>query len=173
MEFIFDIEYLFLAIYQLFAFFVQGLTGFGSTVLAAPFHTSILGPTTGTAYATLLCAPTLIFLGIKCRKNVSWSDLGKIVLVCLPGLLLGQYLLQAIPADIAKLSIGVIVTLIAVINIYKTIIVPLVLKKEYSEDEPDTTAKKVIRYVALGFGGIVHGAFTSGVHLLHYIPYML
>lgn len=162
MEFIFNINYLYLALYQLFAFFVQGLTGFGSTVLAAPFHTSILGPTTGTAYATLLCAPTLLYLGIKEIKNVSWKDLGKIVLVCTPGLLLGQYLLQAVPADIAKLSIGVIVTIIAAMNIYKTIIVPLVLKKQYNEDEPDTKFKKFTRYLALAFGGIVHGAFTSG-----------
>ncbi len=162
MDFIFAIEYVYLALYQLFAFFVQGLTGFGSTVLAAPFHTSVLGPATGTAYATLLCAPTLIYLGLKQIKNVAWKDLGKIVLVCTPGLLIGQYLLQAVPADVAKLAIGVIVTGIAIMNIYKTIILPLVLKKEYNEDEPDTPFKKAMRYVALAFGGIVHGAFTSG-----------
>ncbi len=162
MEFIFSMQALFLAIYQLFAFFVQGLTGFGSTVLAAPFHTGILGPASGTAFATLLCAPTLYFLAIKEIKNVSWKDLIKIVLVCTPGLLVGQWLLQAVDPAIAKLAIGVIVTFIALMNIYKTIIAPLVLKKEYNENEPDTLKKKIVRYVALGVGGIVHGAFTSG-----------
>ena len=159
---VFSIEYVFLGLYQLFAFFVQGLTGFGCTVLSAPFHSAVLGPTVGTAYATLLCAPTLIYLGLRTIKNVSWIDLLKIVLVCLPGLLVGQWLLQNADPAVAKLSIGVIVTLIALMNIYKTIFAPFVLKKEFVEDAPDTLGKKIIRYVALAFGGIVHGAFTSG-----------
>ncbi len=162
MDFIFNINYVWLALYQLFAFFVQGLTGFGSTVLAAPFHTSVLGPASGTAYATLLCTPTLIFLGIKEIKNVSWKDLLKIVIVCTPGLLVGQFLLQQVDPAVAKLAIGIIVTLIASMNIYKTIIAPLVLKKEFEENPPITTKSKILGYIALAFGGIVHGAFTSG-----------
>lgn len=162
----FSLDIIFLACYQFFAYFIQGVTGFGCSVLSAPFHTTILGPTVGTAFATLLCAPTLIFLAVKEIKNVAWKDLGKIVLVCAPGVVLGNVLLKQVDANYAKVAVGGIVTFIAVMNIYKTIVVPFVLKKEFVEDAPDTTFKKVIRYVALAVGGVVHGAFTIGGPLI-------
>ncbi len=159
-------EYIWLGLYQVFAFFIQGVTGFGCTVLSAPFHSDVLGPTVGTAYATLLCMPTLIFMGVKEIKNVAWKDLGKILIVCAPGVILGNILLKQVDANYAKVAIGAVVTFIALMNIYKTIIAPLVLKKEFVEDAPDTKAKKAIRYVALAVGGIVHGAFTIGGPLM-------
>ncbi len=166
MDFIFNIEYLWLGLYQVFAFFIQGVTGFGCTVLSAPFHSVVLGPAVGTAWATLLCAPTLWFLGFKEIKNVAWKDLGKIVLLCAPGVILGNMLLKEVDPNLAKVVIGGIVTFIALMNIYKTIIAPLVLKKEYTEDIIDTPAKKAVRYGALILGGVVHGAFTIGGPLI-------
>lgn len=162
----FQLSFLWLGLYQIFAFFIQGVTGFGCTVLSAPFHSSVLGPQVGTAYATLLTIPVLIFLGIKEIKNVSWKDLIKIVVLCAPGILVGNYLLGSIDVEIAKVAIGTMVTFIAVMNIYKHIIAPLVLKKEEVEDAPDTTLKKIFRYAALIVGGIVHGAFTIGGPLI-------
>ncbi len=166
MDFVFHMNYLFLAIYQLFAFFIQGVTGFGCTVLSAPFHSDVLGPAVGTAFATLLCAPTLLYLGIKEIKNVAWKDLGKIVLLCAPGVVVGNILLKEVDPNLAKVAIGGVVTFIALMNIYKTIIAPLVLKKKYDEDAPDTMAKKAVRYAALIVGGVVHGAFTIGGPLI-------
>ncbi len=166
MEFIFNIDYLWLGLYQVFAFFIQGVTGFGCTVLSAPFHSAVLGPAVGTAFATLLCAPTLYFLGIKEIKNVAWKDLAKIVLLCAPGVVIGNILLKQVDPNMAKVAIGGVVTFIALMNIYKTIIAPLVLKKEYNEDAPDTAVKKAVRYGALIIGGVVHGAFTIGGPLI-------
>ncbi|ONI44457.1 hypothetical protein AN640_05505 [Candidatus Epulonipiscium fishelsonii] len=159
-------DYVFLGLYQIFAFFIQGVTGFGSTVLSAPFHTTVLGPTAGTAFATLLCQPTLIYLGIKEIKNVAWKDFGKIVALCAPGVIIGNILLKQVDANYAKVAIGGIVTFIAIMNIYRTIIVPLVLKREFNENAPDTPLKKAMRYIALVVGGIVHGAFTIGGPLI-------
>ncbi len=166
MDFIFNIQYVWLGLYQIFAFFIQGVTGFGCTVLSAPFHSVVLGPAVGTAWATLLCAPTLYFLGIKEIKNVAWKDLGKIVLMCAPGVIIGNILLKQVDPNYAKVAIGGVVTFIALMNIYKTIIAPFVLKKEFVEDIVDTPAKKALRYAALIVGGVVHGAFTIGGPLI-------
>ena len=166
MEFIFNFDYLFLGIYQLFAFFIQGVTGFGCKVLSVPFHSEILGPAVGTAFATLLCAPTLYYLGIKEIKNAAWKDLGRIVLLTAPGLIVGNILLKKIDPNYAKIAIAAVVTFIALMNIYKTIIAPFVLKKKFVEDAPDTVLKKVMRYSALIVGGVVHGAFTIGGPLI-------
>lgn len=167
MEFIFKIEFVWLAIVQLFAFFIQGVTGFGCSVISAPFHSTMLSSAQiGTAFATFLTIPTLLFLGIKEIKNVAWKDLGKIVLLCAPGMIIGNIVVGSMDATVARVAIGAVVTFIAVMNIYKSIIVPLVLKKEMVTDAPDTAAKKALRYIALIVGGIVHGAFNIGGPLI-------
>lgn len=165
-EFIFNMDYVFLALYQVFAFFIQGVTGFGGTVLSAPFHTTVLSPAIGTAFATLIAHPAIIYLGVREFKNVSWKDLGKIVALCLPGILVGNMLLKQVDPNYAKVAVGGVVTFIAIMNIYKTIISPLVLKKEFSEEVVDTPAKKALRYISLIVGGVVHGAFTIGGPLI-------
>lgn len=162
----FQLDFLWLGLYQVFAFFINGITGFGCTVLSAPFHSSVLGPQLGTAYATLLTIPVLLYLGIKEIKNVSWKDLIKILILCAPGILVGNFLLASIDVAVAKVAIGTMVTFIAVMNIYKHIILPVVFKKEEVLDAPDTLGKKIFRYACLIVGGIVHGAFTIGGPLI-------
>lgn len=176
---VFDMNFVWLAIVQLFAFFVQGVTGFGCTVLSAPFHSTMIEPTLtttieagitasrlGSAFATFLTIPTLLYLGIREFKNVAWSDFFRIVLFCAPGIIVGNLIVGGLNETVVRVAIGAVVTFIAVMNIYKHIIAPLVLKKETQEDAPDTPVKKAIRYVALIVGGIVHGAFTIGGPLM-------
>ncbi len=162
----FSLEYIWLGLAQVFAYFVESSAGFGAVVICAPFNTGILGPKMGVPFGTILVTPLLIILAVKSRKNVSWKDLGKVLLACLPGLFLGQYLFYIISPDVAKIGIGTAVTVIALIKIYQHIICPLVLKKEVEEDKPDTTLAKIMRYTCLIIGGIVHGAFNIGGPLI-------
>jgi uncharacterized membrane protein YfcA len=162
----FEFGFILVALMQIFGFFVQGCTGFGCTVIAAPVTNGILGTAVGVPYGTLITLPFLYFLGIKAWKEVSWKDLLKIVCLCAPGILIGNYLFYVVPGSVAKIAIGLMVTLIALMNIFKHIINPLVLKKPVDDDTPDTTGKKVFRYGCLILGGIVHGAFTIGGPLI-------
>lgn len=159
---IFNWDFVWVGIMQIFGFFVQGCTGFGCTVLAAPVTNGLLGTAVGVPYGTLMTLPFLIGLAFFMWRDVSWKDLLKIVILCAPGLILGNYLFYKMSAVVAKICIGTIVTLIASANIYKVIIKPFVLKKEVEEDAPDTTVKKAFRYGCLIVGGIVHGAFNIG-----------
>ncbi len=165
MGFVFDWTFIVVGLMQVIGFFVQGCTGFGCTVIAAPVTNGLLGTAAGVPYGTLLTLPFLYFLAVKTLKNVSWKDLGKIIGLCLPGILIGNYVYTIMDPNIAKICIGGVVTFIALFNIYKVIIKPMVLKKE-AEEEVDTTAKKILRYVALLVGGIVHGAFNIGGPLI-------
>jgi hypothetical protein len=162
----FEMNFLLVGLMQVVGFFVQGCTGFGCTVIAAAVTNGLLGTTEGVPYGTLITLPFLYFLAVKARKEVSWKDLLKIIVLCLPGILIGNYLFYAISPVIAKICIGAMVTIIALMNIYKHIIKPLVLKKEDDENLPDTTGKKVFRYGCLILGGIVHGAFNIGGPLI-------
>ncbi|HEY9575299.1 MAG TPA: sulfite exporter TauE/SafE family protein [Lachnospiraceae bacterium] len=162
----FEIAFILVGLMQIFGFFVQGCTGFGCTVIAAPVTNGLLGTAEGVPYGTLITLPFLYFLGVKARKEVSWKDLLKIIVLCAPGILIGNYLFFTIPELAAKLAIGAMVTLIALMNIVKHIINPLVLKKQVVEETVDTTGKKIFRYGCLILGGIVHGAFNIGGPLI-------
>ncbi|WP_249686329.1 sulfite exporter TauE/SafE family protein [Enterococcus casseliflavus] len=161
LEFIFVL----VALMQVIGFFVQGCTGFGCTIIAAVTN-GLLGTEAGVPYGTLITLPFLYFLGIKAFREVSWKDLVRIVVLCLPGIFLGNYLFQAISPDIAKISIGAMVTLIALMNIYKSIVKPKLFGVNDINNEQDSTAKKIFRYSCLILGGIVHGAFNIGGPLI-------
>lgn len=162
----FNMDYILVGLMQIVGFFVQGTTGFGCTVIAAAVTNGLLGTTTGVPYGTLITLPLLYFLGVKEFRNVSWKDLAKIIVLCLPGILVGNYLFYTISPNTAKISIGAMVTLIALMNVYKHIIKPLILKQEEPKVIHDTISKKAFRYGCLILGGIVHGAFTIGGPLI-------
>lgn len=162
----FDFNNILVGLMQVVGFFIQGTTGFGCTVIAAPVTNGLLGTAVGVPYGTLITLPFLYYLGIKGRKEVSWKDLFKIIILCAPGILLGNVLFYKINAQTAKIGIGAMICIIAIMNIYKYIIKPLVLKKVDEEDAPDTTGKKIFRYGCLILGGVVHGAFTIGGPLI-------
>lgn len=161
----FEWSFVLVGLMQVVGYFVQGCTGFGCAVIAAPVTTGLLGTTVGVPYATLMTLPTLIFLGLKTIRDVSWKDLAKIVILCAPGLLFGNYLFYRISPNVAKIGIGAMVTIIALMNIYKWIVKPIILKQEVKEVE-DTPLRKVFRYGCLLLGGIVHGAFNIGGPLI-------
>lgn len=161
-----ELIFVLVALMQVIGFFVQGCTGFGCTIIAAAVTNGLLGTEAGVPYGTLITLPFLYFLGIKAFREVSWKDLVRIVVLCLLGIFLGNYLFQAISPDIAKISIGAMVTLIALMNIYKSIVKPKLFGVNDINNEQDSTAKKIFRYSCLILGGIVHGAFNIGGPLI-------
>ncbi|KLV00972.1 sulfite exporter TauE/SafE family protein [Photobacterium aphoticum] len=151
---------------QVIGFFIQGTTGFGCTVIAAPITNGLLGTTMGVPYGTAITIPFLYYLAIKGRKDISWQDLGKIVLLCAPGILIGQYLFYQISPQTAKVLIGAMVTVIALMNLHKYVVKPLVIKEIEENEVADTLVKRIFRYGCLILGGIVHGAFNIGGPLI-------
>ncbi|WP_283130459.1 sulfite exporter TauE/SafE family protein [Enterovibrio norvegicus] len=166
MDFTFKIDYLLVGLMQVIGFFIQGTTGFGCTVIAAPVTNGLLGTTIGVPYGTAITIPFLYYLAVKGRKDISWQDLGKIVLLCAPGILIGQYLFYQISPETAKVLIGAMVTVIALMNLHKYVVKPLVIKEIDEVEAADTFVKRAFRYGCLIIGGIVHGAFNIGGPLI-------
>lgn len=162
----FKMDFLLVGLMQVIGFFVQGTTGFGCTVIAAAVTNGILGTSIGVPYGTIITLPFLFYLGIQGRKEVSWKDLGKIILGCAPGIIIGNMLFYKISAQTAKIGIGAMIIVIATMNIHKHIIKPLVMKDVEENEIADTTGKKIFRYGCLLLGGVVHGAFNIGGPLI-------
>ena len=164
---VFEMKMLYLGIFQLFGYFVEGCTGFGGTAIASPVNAMVLGPTVSVPYGTLISLAPLYWQAIKGRHDISWKDLGRLLAVILPCILLGNYLGYIMSPNVAKLGIGASVTVIALMNIWKTIVRPFVLHKPVDVDNViDTPARKALRYTALIVGGAVHGAFNCGGPLM-------
>ena len=86
----FELNFLWIGLVEIFSHFVQGCTGFGATVIQAPVATGLLGTAEGVPFGTLITMPMLYVLGIKAFKQVSWKDLAKIVILMAPGVLVGH-----------------------------------------------------------------------------------
>ena len=162
----FEMDFLIVGLMQIVGFFVEGTAGFGCTVIAAPVTNGILGTTMGVPYGTIICIPVLYILAFRERKNVSWKDLLKILVLCAPGIFVGQKLFYIISPQTAKICIGAVVLLIAIMNIHKHIVKTLILKEVNQTEASDTMLNKIFRYGCLVLGGIVHGAFTIGGPLI-------
>lgn len=162
----FSMDFIWVGLMNFVSFFIQGCTGFGSTVIAAAVTNGVLGTKVGVPYGTMITIPLFIVLCFMERKAVAWKDLGKIVLFCVPGLFIGSHLFYSMDPVTAKITIGALVTFIALMNIYKSIVKPLFFKQTVAESTEDTMAKKILRYGCLALGGIVHGAFNIGGPLI-------
>lgn len=167
---VFEISFLWVSIVEMLCQFVQGITGFGATVLGAPFITELVGTSTGGPYGTLISHILLIGMAIPCFKKVSWKDLVKIICIVGPFEAVGAFWGYRIPEIAIKIIIGSSVTLIALINIYKIFVKTAIAKKQgqvYNpDDEPVTTSKRIFQYVCLILGGLVNGAYSVGGPLI-------
>ena len=164
---VFEIGFLYIGLISIFGHFVEGCAGFGCTVIAAPVVNSILPPSVGVPFGTLMAVPFLVIQTLRSLREINWKDLAKILIICLPCVFVGQFVFSIINPDIAKICIGSAVSVIALMKVYQNIFKPLVLKKEVDIDaETDTTAKKIFRYTCLAVGGVVQGAFNIGGPLI-------
>ncbi len=166
----FEMSFLIIGLVEIFSHFVLGCTGFGATVIAAPVVNGLLGTQAGVPYGTLITTPMLYIIAIKGIKNIAWKDFFKIILFCAPGMALGNFLFYRLDANVAKICIGGMVLFIAVMNLYKCMVKPMIQKKKgqvaAAEEDGDTMRKKLLRYGCLLLGGAVHGAFTIGGPLI-------
>lgn len=165
-NFIFDIQMLWLGVLQFFGYFVEGCAGFGGSVIGAPINATLLGADVSVPYATLLALPTLYYTAFKNRQYISFPDLGRIFIALVPGFIIGNYLGMILDPDIAKIGIGGSVTVIALINCYRHIVKPVILKIPVEENPVETKGGKIFRFSCLIIGSMVHGAFTIGGPLI-------
>ena len=117
MDSYFTLNYLLNGIAQLFSHIILGCTGFGGTVVAAPFTQKFLGISIAIPFGNLVTFPVLIVILIKEYKKIDWKNLIIIFAVMCLGLPIGQSLFLKMSANVAKVSIGLIVTIVAILGL--------------------------------------------------------
>ena len=163
----FQLKFLLIGIFQIFGYTVEGCSGFGATVIASAINAAVLGTAISVPFQCMIGLPCQYYALAKDYKQVARKDLFVILATVIPFLLLGGYLSKYLDEQMTRLVISIVVMTIAIMNIYRYIFRPFVLKKPaVDEDAPDTPLKKAIRFCFLFIGGMVHGAFGNGGPLL-------
>lgn len=129
---------------------LEAVTGFGCTVLALPLVTALLGLREGVMVLTILAWVLALYIVVSKRRNLDLRRFAVIVAFVLAGLPVGMYLFRTADAQPLKRVLAVFIVLAAAAQL-------LFLLKGKPWKPP-----RVIGYLILVAGGVVHGLFSSG-----------
>ena len=136
---------------------LEGITGFGSTVLAVPFLAMLLG---GFDKAVpLSAAHTWLLAGyfvVVSRKHIVWKEFGFIALYVLLGLPIGYLLFKNLEETYLKGILSLFTIGVGVYGIRAT------LRSRQVKASAQPVKKSLLMRFLLFLGGIIHGAFASG-----------
>lgn len=128
--------------------FVQGMTGFGSALVAMPLLSLCVDVKSAVPLCTLNNLVITTFLVLRLKKHLDWRKIFPLCLAALPGMIVGIFLLKK--AASASLSIGLGVLLV-VYSCYC-----LLIKTRPRKIHP------VWSYVAGFLSGAIGAAFSAG-----------
>ena len=136
---------------------IEGVTGFGSSVLALPFLTPLAGIKNAVPMLCLLNCVMAAYLVCRSRKSISWREFGFIALWVAPGVPLGLALYEFLPAAQLCVLLGAAMVVIGADGTRKC------LKRCAAPDAASAGVKRSFFMRALLLcGGIIQGAFGSG-----------
>jgi len=101
-----------------FAYFVRGIAGFGSGLIAVPLLALFLPLTQAVPTVMLLDLAASIWLGRTERKQVQWAEVRTLIGPTLVGLLLGTTLLVSAPQTPILAMLGVYIVLAGLRNLF-------------------------------------------------------
>ena len=92
----------------LLAGFVQGLSGFGSALVAMPLLLQFLPARLATPFCILMGIVITSMLSLGLRSHLDWKKIGPIFVGCIPGIAVGTYFLKTLDNEMIKRLLGLI-----------------------------------------------------------------
>ena len=135
-----------------FSFTMEVITGFGGTVMAVSFVTSIMGMHTGVVVLTIIAMIPQLSVVIKSRRKIDWKNYLIIVGLMFPFLFAGRALQSLADTAVLKRILACFIIFVSAFRLIQFFL----LKKEKE------SSLKWYSYVALMGAGVVHGMFSSG-----------
>lgn len=132
----------------LFAGFTQGVTGFGSALLAIPLLTLFIDIKTAVPLCSLHGLLITGFLSFRLRNHIDGRKILPLIIGCIPGVAAGVFFLKKAPPDLLAASMG---TMLIGYSTYRLLCKP---------------TKRVIHptwaYIAGFFTGAIGSALSAG-----------
>lgn len=146
------LTYLLFGLVVAFTHFIEGVTGFGCTVLAMPFAIMLMGIDIAkpvlTLYALLLC----LILVIKDFHQIQWDHYLKMMGMLIIGLPIGILAYQWMPRKPLIVALAIFMMIISIRGLLFSF--NIIKKKRQIRDIP--------ALACIFLGGIIHGAYSSG-----------
>lgn len=138
--------------------FMEGLAGFGCTILALPFCIALAGINVAVPVLIVLAWVLVLYVVVIDYKNIVWKEFIKIVSFVILGLPIGMWAFSSLPEVLLKRLLGVFMIVVSLRGLYLAFFAKAVqvTKTEMSK------WKKYALNGLLFLGGIIHGAFSSG-----------
>ncbi|KGK86002.1 sulfite exporter TauE/SafE family protein [Clostridium sp. HMP27] len=143
----------------LIADFLEGLTGFGSAVVAMPFAIMLIGINIARPVLTIVALLLAIYIVIISHKDILWEHYFRILAFVILGLPFGIWLFDKLPESTLKKILGVFMVLIALRGLF-------IAYKESKEGKEFKAINNSILSIFLFLGGCIHGAFSCGGPLI-------
>lgn len=140
--------------------FLEGITGFGCTVLALPFCIALVGIKTAVPTLVILAWILSLYIAIIAFKDIVLKELEKILCFVGLGLPVGMILFSYLPEGILKKILAVFMIFVSIRGLYVSF-----KKTSISSINQVNQLNKHTNYLLsfiLFLGGIIHGAFGSG-----------
>ncbi|MFW8599955.1 sulfite exporter TauE/SafE family protein [Desulfobacterota bacterium M19] len=112
----------------LLAGFTQGVSGFGSALIAMPLLTSFLTIKTAVPLCVLNSLIITTCLSLQLRRHINWRRIFPLLAGCLPGIVFGLLVLKHVPDIILQISLGLLVILYAAYNLFGSAAIKIKVK---------------------------------------------
>ncbi len=101
----------------LFAYFIRGITGFGSGLIAIPFLAHLLPLKLAVPFILILDFSASTALGGRCHADIQWKEIWPLLPATVVGVLLGVDLLLHIPRSLLLAALGAFILAFGLHNI--------------------------------------------------------
>lgn len=102
-----------------FANLIQGITGFAGNVLAMPTSVLALGVSGARESLNILAILSGAFMCVWFRRDINWKKLGRILVLIIPGMVVGIAIYDIYPADGLLAGYALVIALIGIVNLVK------------------------------------------------------
>lgn len=138
-------------------FTLSGVIGFGANVLTLPILSLFFEISDLVVVLAVISFTNAVYRVYESRAGILWKKLGMMLLVSLPGAMMGLWLLESLPEDWMKLVLGVFVVVIAWYHLRCNTEI-----KTQEALEQESKKETVFYHILLFIGGVLQGAFICG-----------
>lgn len=92
-----------------FAFFVRGMTGFGTSLMAIPLMVYVVPIHSAVVLMSLLGIGVLLLLGVRDRVHVAWDEVWRLAVPTLLGVVVGVWVFSQLNAAVMAKLLGVFI----------------------------------------------------------------
>jgi uncharacterized membrane protein YfcA len=144
-------SYLLMGCVILFSHFLEGITGFGCTVLALPFAIMLVGTKQAVPVLMSLALMLALYIVIVSRKKIVWPEYFKIIGFASLGLPIGMATFSYVNESVLKAILGVFMVVVSLRGLLSFVV-----------NLNETKLPQWVLNTLLAVGGFIHGVFSSG-----------